>query len=284
VTVLGVPDELVAVLADGVTVMSMDMDASRVTFVAHAGQHLARCVSSALALPMLLAGAPILFILAPLVWAVFGVGAAWNTVLVLAGILLMVGVVLAGFMAYDQLREPRWIECQPAGIAERLVMKRILGTETIPVSDVRLVHVQERFKLDQTTGCDVTVALADGRTFTCPRIMGPRVMVPAAELGAWFRRRLGHTGIEVVHETAVERVRLLSNYWYGPARVAAIWNVRVGEVGTIAKRFAVDSEMRTPYVDGTYRYDLTGPVFDPNDVHAVAADVRRAQKRGISQR
>jgi hypothetical protein len=88
-----------------------------------------------------------------------------------------------------------------------LAVKRILGTETIPLSDVRLVHVQEKVKLDRTTGCDVTVALADGRTFTCPRIMGPRVMVPAAELGAWFRRRLGRTGIEVVHETAIERVR-----------------------------------------------------------------------------
>jgi hypothetical protein len=114
VTVRGVPVERIADLADGGTVMSMDVDASRVTFVAHAGRHLARCVSSSLALPVLLAGAPILFILAPLVWAVFGIGAAWNTVLVLAGILLMVGVVLAGFMAHDQLREPRWIECQRA--------------------------------------------------------------------------------------------------------------------------------------------------------------------------
>jgi hypothetical protein len=243
----------------------MSVDASRVTYIPHLGRHLSTSFLAALAVPAIVGGAPA-FLVTGLVWALGSFSAAWHTGLVLVGLGLVAGLVLGGWFLYQQLAEVRWFDVQPTGV----VFKRVRGAETIAAAELRSVHVVEKIKLGRSTGCEIRFTTAD-RQFTCPRTFSNPLLVPAATLDGFLTERLGPAGVEVTHETVVERAGLLVEHWYTRSQVAALWGVRVEEVDDLARRHEVPNRSFTPRVGAMHGVNRTVQVFNPDDVHIVAS-------------
>ena len=122
---------------------------------------------------------------------------------------------------------------------------------------------------------------AEGRGITCPgTFLGPRLMVPAATVGRWFANRLGPAGVEVAHETVLDRAYPTIENWYTANQVAAVWRVPVQDVSRIADRLAVRCQMFTPRVGALHGVNLrlTTMIYNPDDVYIVAADVPAASQ------
>jgi hypothetical protein len=241
----------------------MSVDASRVTYIPHLGRHLLTSFLAGLAVPVLVGGAPA-FLVTALVWALGSFSAAWHTGLVLAGLGLVVGLVLAGWFLHRQLAEIRWIDLQPA----RVVFRKVRGTESIAAADLRSVHVVEKVKLGRSTGCEVRFATAD-RQFTCPKTYTDPLLVPAATLGGFFAGHLGPAGVAVTYETVVQRADLPIEEWYTRSQVAALWGVPVAGVDDLARRHEVPNRQFTPRVGAMHGVNRTVQVFNPDDVHLI---------------
>jgi hypothetical protein len=223
-----------------------------------------------------LVGWPFLLLLSGLIWVFAGFSAAWHTALVLTGLLLVVGLVLAVLTFREQLNEICWIELQPPGEPTVVMFKKVRGAESIAVADLRSVSVVEKFKLGGSTGSEIVFDTAAARSITCPgTILGPRLMVPAATVGKWFADRLEPAGITVTHETVLERANPPIQNWYTAVQVAAVWQVPVQDVDRLADQLAVRSQMFTPRVGALHGVNrkLTTMIYNPDDVHIVAADV-----------
>ena len=273
--VLGIRCPLASLYLD-----DMSLDASRVVFMPHVGRHLLALVFGGLAIPSVIGGLPLAFLLTGLVWVLCGFSAAWHTALVLAGLLLVAGLVIAVLMVHDQWQEVRWIELQPAGEPTLVVFKKVLGTDSMAVADLRLVNVVETLRLGQSTGSEILFTTAEGHTIRCPKSLGPSLMAPAAALGGWFTDRLGPSGVEVTYETVVKRAHLTIESWYTRSQVAAIWEVPREEVDGIVDLHEVRREAITPRVGAMHGVNRTMWLFDPDDVHTVAAQLPTA--RGAS--
>jgi hypothetical protein len=261
----------------------MSLGTSRVMLIPHGGRHFSRTVLSGFVAPVLV-GWPFVFLVSILVWALGSFSAAWYTALVLIGLQLIVGLVLAVVAFREQVREIRWIDLLPSVRPTVAVFQKGRGSDVVAVADLRSVGVVERFRLGRSTGSEIVFTTVEGRGITCPATnSGDRLMVPAATLGGWFADRLGPAGVEVAHETVVEQTNLTVENWYTAAQVAAVWQVPVQDVEATAGRLAVRSQMFIPRVGALHgvNRELTTMIYNPDDVHMVAAEVPTSSQRDL---
>jgi hypothetical protein len=253
----------------------MSLGTSRLVFISRAGRHLALTVFSGFVAPVLV-GWPFVFLVSAPIWAVAGFSVAWHAALAMTGLLLVVGLALAVVVFREQSREIHWIEVDPAVRPTVVVFGKRRGSDVVAAAGLRSVGVVEKFRLGRGTGSEIVFTTADGRTITCPATgIGPRLMVPAVTLGGWLADRLGPAGVEVTHEAVVEQANMTIENWYTAAQVAAVWRLPVRDVGPTADRLAVRSQVFTPRVGALHGVNrkLTTTIYNPDDVHKVAADV-----------
>lgn len=228
-----------------------------------------------LAIPLVVGLPALCLVVAPLVWALFGFSAAWRTAAVLGGLLLVLGVAVMVLMSRDGLRAVRWIEVEPAESPAWVTIRRLLGTDRIPVPDLRRVVIVDGFKLGRSVGGEVVFETAAGPVLRCPP--GPQPRMTAPGLADWFTAQLQPAGVAVTYETAVVRAYLTIEAWYETAQVAALWQVPADEVAVLARRLHVREQIFTPRTNVMYGGSTSRLVYEPDTVHEVAAAVPGAR-------
>jgi hypothetical protein len=253
----------------------MSVEATRIMYIPSIRSHLLMIFGAGLMVPLIVAWFPAMLLLF-LVWVSGSFSAAWHTALVLAGLTLLVGLVLASWFLYDQLKEIRWIDLEPPRKPTRLDFKKLRGTDSMAVTDLRSVHVKEVFKVGKSAGCTIRFTSSE-RQFSCPMSGTAPLGMSAAKLGEWFTERLGYAGVEVTDETVIERAYLPIDHWYTRYQVAAIWGVPIDEVDDLCVRLKVVNRRYIPRIGMMHGVNHPVQAFDPDDVYIVAPQVLAAR-------
>lgn len=220
-----------------------------------------------------------LFGVLPVAAVVGGAVAVWRTGLVLLGLLLLAGVVVAVVMVRGAMTDVCRVELRPGDAPTVLVVRRVWGSSTIPVADLRRVVVVERRRLDRCDGVQV-VLHSDGEVWTCPAGSGsPMERVSPLELAGWLTGRLGPAGVRVECETETVPACLTLENWWTAEKVAQVWRVPVARVAETARQQGVRSDTLLPRIGAMYQPGRSiGPLYDPDDVCRVVAQ-RRAEEQ-----
>ncbi|KOX15218.1 hypothetical protein ADK67_41870 [Saccharothrix sp. NRRL B-16348] len=216
-------------------------------------------VAAGLVMPAVIT-APFTMVLALAVWGFFGATAVWYTVLVLAGMLVVLGLVLSVFLVVHEFGSVHWVALRPREAPEFLLVKRIFGETRVPMGEVRRVTVLHRVKMGKPNGVDVVFHTATGE-INCPRVDD------TANLAEWLRDVL--VGVEVERTRTVDRLHPTRDQWWPYARVAAEWGVPVEAVGALIDHLGVRSHFLIPRVGAMHGVNQGVNLYDPDDVREI---------------
>jgi hypothetical protein len=240
-------------------IVSAKPDGWWLVFLPSAARYLGGNAAAGLIMPAVIT-APFTIVVVLGAWGFFGATAAWYTTLVLAGVLVLLGLVLSAFMVVHEFATVRWVALCPREAPEFLLVKRIFGETRVPMGEVRRVTVLHRVKMGKPTGVDVVFHTATGE-ISCPRVDDP------ANLAEWLRDVL--VGVEVERTRIVDRVNLTRDQWWPYARVAAEWGVPAEAVVALADHLGVRSHSFIPRVGAMHGINRAVHLCDPDDVQEI---------------